>query len=265
MSLNHILKTLSEEYHNGMTQKLITKGTNLDIKKDEIVIQLVNREMNAEMLNDVPHKIQNNLAVIFRWIASKDENGLGTVLINNSMMQQLGLNEEELYEVAKENTLRLFPPKICSMKEALMGFTDGYVPVEEFQIQEKDMDFPMYIISNESGVNGAAVILYQDILDEVANKLKGNIYLLPSSIHEMIAVPVNANMSVRELENMVQGVNQDVVSQNEVLSNQVFMYDKESKCIINASEKVREANLDFVKKFLKNSMETNNEEMEIEP
>lgn len=266
--LSSIMESLAESYLKGISQGIKVEAFNSDQMKENVVIQLVNRDMNADLLKEIPHKIQNDLAVVFRWVVNKDFNvGIGSVLIKNTMLEQMGITEDELYEKAKENTLRLFPPKICSMKEVLMGMADGYVPIEDFHVDELNSDLPMYVISNESGINGAAAILYPDVMSEVAAKLGGNVYLLPSSIHETIAVPVNIGLTVRDLERMVQDVNQDVVSENEVLSNHVYLFDNESKSITNASEKLREENREFVAKFLKKEdLETEEEpDLEFEP
>ncbi len=80
-----------------------------------------------------------------------------------------------------------------------------------FHVEELDSDLPIYVISNESGINDASAILYSDVMSEVASKLGGNVYLLPSSIHETIAVPVSIRLTVRDLERMVQDVNKDVI------------------------------------------------------
>ena len=248
-SIEQILGKLSEQYVQALHNSPLNVLPDAKVMKNDIVIQLINKKMNDELLKEVPHKIENDLAVVCRWIVKKEKDGIGSVLIKNSMMEQLDITEEELFHLAKENTLRLFPPKVCSMQEALMGITE-YLPISEFEIKEMNTDFPMYIVSNDSGINGAASILYPDVLEQLSEKLGGNMYLLPSSTHEMIAVPINIGMSVPQLENLVQSVNQDVVSSDEILSDHVYLYDKEKKCVINASEKVRDMNKEFVNQFL---------------
>ena len=48
----------------------------------------------------------------------------------------------------------------------------------------------MYVAGNESQNFGAATILYDAFLAEFANELKTDFYILPSSVHEVILIPV---------------------------------------------------------------------------
>jgi hypothetical protein len=42
------------------------------------------------------------------------------------------------------------------------------------------------VISNEKGINGAASMLYENELHELAESLESDLYILPSSVHEVI-------------------------------------------------------------------------------
>ena len=81
----------------------------------------------------------------------------------------------------------------------------------------------MYVISNDRGINGAASILYEDIIYELAEKLGTNLYVIPSSVHEVIVVPVNI-LEFEEVSFMLNTVNKGHVAINDRLSNQVYHY-----------------------------------------
>ena len=89
----------------------------------------------------------------------------------------------------------------------------------ENQLKEDDID--MYVISNTTKANGASVIVYSDALQQVAENLGSDLYILPSSIHEVLALPVG-NKDVDSLEEMVRCVNQTEVSPTEVLSDNTY-------------------------------------------
>ena len=86
---------------------------------------------------------------------------------------------------------------------------------------------PMYVFSNHTGVNGAAVMLYGSYFDELAERLDSDLYVLPSSIHEVIAVPADCD-EAELLKNAVVEVNATAVSAEEVLSESVYRYNRES-------------------------------------
>ena len=75
-------------------------------------------------------------------------------------------------------------------------------------------------------MNGAASMLFENELHELAENLGSDLYILPSSVHEVLAVSA-ASESPEELAEMVVQVNKEEVSLDERLSNQVYHYDRE--------------------------------------
>lgn len=73
-------------------------------------------------------------------------------------------------------------------------------------------------------INEEAAILNDDIRQEIADKV-GDFYVLPSSVHETLIIPKDAGMELRDLEQMVQEVNQTQVAPQERLSDHVYEYD----------------------------------------
>ena len=189
--------------------------------KGKITFHLINTVQNQKMLANVPHREFNDLSIIYRRIMdSETDKGVQSFVITNKIAEVLKLDEKDLYNLAMMNTKKLFPPVVYTMQDlfAQMGVSgiDLSIP------------FPMYIITNECKVGGAASILYDDVLYDLANKLDTNLYLLPSSIHEVIAIPFNPE-SLKDLEEMVYAVNMDEVDVSDRLSNEVYFYDKKTR------------------------------------
>lgn len=110
--------------------------------KDNIVFQLVNTEQNREMLAGIPHREFQDLAVIYRWVVKVDADGIQSTMVRNSLAEQLGLNEEQLFKLAVENTRRIFPPVVKSMNDVIceMFVKDG-MPMEVAEmVSEINMD-----------------------------------------------------------------------------------------------------------------------------
>lgn len=54
--------------------------------------------------------------------------------------------------------------------------------------------------------------------------LQNDFYILPSSVHELLVVPVTVDKSPAELIQMVRDVNERDVEEDEVLSNNIYLY-----------------------------------------
>lgn len=205
---------------------------------ENIVFQLVNTEQNTSLLERLPHRTFMDLSIIYRLIVSADKDGMSSVKISNEIAAKLGMNEEQLFKCAAENTRRLFPPVIRSMNDIMkeMFARDG-MPQEiaEMMIAEIPPEQTMWVISNEKGINGAASMLYEDKLHELAETLGSDLYILPSSIHEVIAVSSDTG-SPEVLAQMVAEGNMQEVSLNERLSNQVYHYDKDLRKLTLATD-----------------------------
>lgn len=212
----------------------------LDIStaKDNIIFQLVNTMQNEDMLKNLPHREFQDLSIMYRWVVGVEQQGLSSVVINNHVAESLGMGEEQLFKAAAENTRRILPPVVQSMNEVMrdMFMADG-MPKElaDLMIGEQEPERTMWVISNKSRIDGAASMLYEDKLHNLAEKVGTDLYILPSSVHEVIAVSVEMG-EPEELAQMVAEVNMDQVDLSERLSNQVYHYDKDLRKITLATD-----------------------------
>ncbi len=97
------------------------------------------------------------------------------------------------------------------------------IPVEEAPDMSGDVE--MYVITNSHKIFGAASILSTRILNAVSYLIGGDFIILPSSIHECIAVPYG-KMESEELREMVREVNDNQVSPEDRLTYNVYKYSK---------------------------------------
>jgi len=87
-------------------------------------------------------------------------------------------------------------------------------------------DSPMLVLTNNSRLHGATTLLYPHLLSEISERLNQDLYLLPSSIHEVLLVPADLIGDRQELDLMVQEVNKDHVARDEVLSDHAYFYSR---------------------------------------
>ena len=212
----------------------------LDLRtaKDNIIFQLVNTKQNEDMLRDMPHREFQDLSIIYRWLVYIDDKKIGSTSISNSLAKALGMEEEQLFNAATKNTRRILPPVVKTMNEVLreMLMAEGMPPhIADLMMGETLPDRTMWIITNEQGIDGAVSMLYEDKVHNLAESLGSDLYILPSSVHEVIAVSVEMG-EPEELARMVSEVNMNQVDLSERLSNQVYHYDKDLRKITLATD-----------------------------
>ncbi len=208
----------------------VSSITDLDLVKDKICYKVINAERNKELLNDAPHVIVcEDLAVIFYVLVSMDLSGTASITIRNNLAKTWGINTDDLFRISLSNTQRLFH----GMVRNIADFIGGLFEENEFYdmaISDNDM-FPLYVCTNESKINGAGVILYDGLLHEFADKMNCDFYIIPSSIHETLLVPMTSDMEVSYLRSMVHEVNGAELLPEEILSDNVYIYRRETDAI----------------------------------
>lgn len=237
-NLQEVLQKAAETMERAFTEAPVVGNLDFDSAKDNIVFQVINTMQNQDMLQDMPHREFQDLSIIYRWVVKIDEQGVQSAVVRNNMAKQMGMTEEQLFKAAVENTRRIFPPTVKSMNDVMkeMFIADG-MPAEmvEVMIGEIPEDKMMWIISNERGVNGAGSMLYEENLHKLAMKLETDLYILPSSVHECIAVSADMG-DPYELAEMVNEINMGQVALEERLSNQVYHYDKDARRLTLATD-----------------------------
>lgn len=214
-----VLKGIMDTYENGRVKESIDMEffCDFDKVKDRIAYRLISAERNKELLEQIPHILFMDLAICFYYAFYQDELGDGMILIHNSHMEMWGTNHRELMKLAEENTKRMFPPCIVSMKEL----------IEE--LFEKETDPGLYVVTNEKKTQGAVAMLNQELLEQAAEKLGGSFFVLPSSIHEVILLKDRGCEVPQQLREMILEANRTQVAEEEILSDWPYYYDSKEK------------------------------------
>lgn len=90
----------------------------------------------------------------------------------------------------------------------------------------------MYVLSNHTRINGAACILYDGVLEKIAEMLECNLFILPSSVHEVILIPEKGDEDYERLSEMVREVNETQLSPEEVLADHAYYYSREMSALV---------------------------------
>lgn len=240
MTLTEIVADIVSIYksHIGLPVHTADALSNFENIKSKVVFKLIKAETNMELLGDIPHVRFLDMAIVFYLLLDTSEIGQMTALIHNNHLRVWNITEEEVYSLAKINTPRLLPARIKSMKEVMLEmlaaqFEEIVEPDILGELLEDMPDkSPLYVFTNQQGVNGAGCILYEDCLAEFAQKHNSDIIILPSSVHEVLLAADRGDMVYEDLEEMVKHINREEVPEEDVLSNRIYRYSLSEKMII---------------------------------
>lgn len=229
-NLDEVLLTMYRFYMEYKTKNDIDTSLFGEKEKlrEKIVFKLVNKEANKELLEDVPYIAFLDLAVVFYIIVNMGENEYATSLIHESHMALWDLTVEELVDISSKNTPKLLKADLMSMEEIAKELKSDIGEFGEVQLEAANQ---MYILTNRFRTNGAACILYDNVLKDFSEYIGSDIYIIPSSVHEVILIP-DFGVCEEELNSMVIEVNNTELDRCEVLSNHIYKYERNTEKIM---------------------------------
>ncbi len=205
---SEILKTSREcSIHAANIEEEYRDYTNF---RSRICYRLVNRQKNRALLNELPHHKVLDLAMIYYYYTDAAEGVRGTVLVRNEDLKRWNIHPETLHKDAVRNTPVIEPATPCILTQMHLGGE-------------------LLLYTNERKMYGASVMLYDNIFEEAAAYYEADLFILPSSVHEVLALPDNRMIGIEDLRNMVSEINATVVAKTEVLSDLVYRYSLERK------------------------------------
>lgn len=193
--------------------------TNLD---KEFILQncervLVNTGRNAQVLSGVPHEEFLDLSITYRMIVEISGCENASMLITNEIITNYGIQTEELSAATRNGKYE------CMTMQELIAQNLGCEAGG--QIAEP---VPMYVFTNSIKKYGAAVLTQPQYFREIAERIGRDLYILPSSIHEVIVIPADDFTHTDELRLMVHEINGSEVDEEDFLSDNVYRYSADS-------------------------------------
>lgn len=245
--IRDIVEELMLLYRNNQTPPVMDYGrlAQYEEMKSFIACKLIHADSNRELLKDVPHVLWLDLALVFYLCIYENNDELMTATIHNSHLDIWGISQEKLKQTALANTPRMFPPVISSMARIIedlnlaigqeSAMAGSHPPVPDPNESGPDQAAPFYVLSNTSGINGASCILYPEVLKNFADGMGKDLIVLPSSIHEVLLLPDEGDISFDEMSRLVTHINQTEVPKEDRLSNQVYLYSRLNQTLTMAS------------------------------
>lgn len=248
--LDYIIQEIYDLYEEHSKQLNFNINVFKDYSKicNRIAFKLINTKSNEKLLNDIPSVPFLDLSIVFYCLLDNDYLGNATALIHNIHMDMWNVSVKELYKQAKENTPALLGCELKSMndmikemliydlQETIYEKDDRYdkncnMPGPEVvaegimkDIVDEKNPVSMYVLTNKIRTNGAVCMIYDNVLKNFAKEMKKDLFILPSSVHEVILVPVADGITREELENMVKEVNDNELDEIDILSDHIYYY-----------------------------------------
>jgi len=216
--------------------------SNYENAKNHLFIRVSNAEENKDFLKNVPHTIVEDMAITYHLKISVDVVGVSSAPITENILNSYGISKEQLHQDAINNSEKMFAANIVSLNEMMkesmaLDMRQSGMPEEQIEgmLNEIPLDNPMTVVTNDVKVNGAAVIFYPEVMDQLAEKIGGDYFILPSSVHETLILPDNGEFTAEQLKAMVTEINATEVSPEDRLTDEVYHYDPIDKVFEKAT------------------------------
>lgn len=170
----------------------------LELKKEpKLIPVMVNRKKNEDYLKKVPHKDFLDLSIYFRHVMNDEF----YITITHEIAASIGMDADALYAKAMRDLPKINP----------------WITIEQYP--------GFFALSTQNLLYGAAVLLDTEYIAGISDKLDSDLYILPSSIHEIMLLSQSV-ADVDKLKTLVSEINESVVKEQEVLSDHIYQYSR---------------------------------------
>lgn len=192
--------------------------------RERVVMKLIHYKRNQQLLQQVPHILFHDLAIVFVCNIGDYMDSHASILIYNQHLKMWNATTDDLYEAAQANSPKILPPRLDNLHDVFKLITDESLDfLEELNIS---------ILTNYLKIYGATCMAYPDLLAEIAEIYEDDIVIIPSSVHEILVFPKSnlpSDYQLKDLNAMVQQVNDNELTDAEILSDHVYCYHRDTK------------------------------------
>ncbi len=221
--LEEICMDIALKYDQAVQMRSDIKEPDLayDKIKDCLRIRVVDVRSNKDFLNKMENKPIGHGYALTVYIDNPPGIPVnGMINITKDMANELGYDEKMLFTDAVNASVKNAEPILQDIGEMLFG-GDGQNFLKEGMPDETTQ---ILVLTNQTKYLGASVLFYPEMQKRIGEIVGGDYYILPSSVHEFLIIPDRGNFKANELADMVQSVNNQMVSPEEQLGNKVLFY-----------------------------------------
>lgn len=191
--------------------------------KSRIYPRLINTSAHSDYLETHPHMEIEDLSITYAVRVEETADGIAEAVIDYNLQEHWNVSTEEINAAAIENISKT-APIFGNIEDMLFNHEGGTVE------DAKDIDevcIPLYILTTPSKCKGATMILNSKVMESIINRF-GEVYIIPSSVDEVLILPKSFGREVSDLVKMVREVNANEVRPEDRLSDNVYEYDIEA-------------------------------------
>ena len=168
--------------------------------------------INVKERNNVYFEFLDMVETFYVPLDAGDEERL---VITEAIINKVGMTSKELLQAAKRNIDKCW--QIKSLSELMSELTGMPAPASE-------MDVPLFVATTNNRSHGASVFLSDSLMKAASGKFGGEVIILPSSVHEILLMPKSDDFKYENLLEIVHMVNRTEVSEEDFLSNNIYVY-----------------------------------------
>ena len=181
-------------------------------------VRLLNKSGNRDYLKNVTYL---DVGCGFALIA-EIRSGDFRAVITNGLMDSLGMTKDSLFERALEDSSMNDRATLFDLADMLPAFPQGNMNLLDSADGTVLPPVALYVLSNESSFWGAAVLFYPGMLARLSELMGGSFYVLPSSVHEVLLLPVTEG-DPQKLVDIIRSANRTVTDSDVFLADELFI------------------------------------------
>lgn len=193
------------------------KDMDKDTFLDGIRIRLLNAARNEDAKAQYPYFDFMDLIGVFHYKMGET----ASVRVTYALAEMIGVTLEELKAAGMRNTEK--DKKVMPLAQMMNNLAPGNDDAFEGGV-------PLWVFTNREAYFGASIMLIADPFEELSQKLETDLFILPSSKHEVLVLPKEQGDEAG-LSGMVREINGSVVSGEDFLSDTIYQYTRGSGVI----------------------------------
>ena len=206
--------------HNDKVLEDVNALLDYNAVKDYLFMTVINAEEHKNDLATMPHTIIGDLAIVYKIMIQTTNDRFCSARVTNQLMDQYGIDVNKLHNDALISSPNMMKPEILPLETMLMG-----IP-KDIALEEKEQQ--LVVLTNENHTEGAATMFYAGVLNDLAEKLEHDLYIIPSSTDECIALCDSPSLNIDHVKEMLRSVNKsEMVDPDKKLSDHLYHYDKD--------------------------------------